>query len=388
MFRRILVCLTIACAGVHISASAHQQSDAYVWLDFTEAAPSLRWDVALRDLEHVIGLDTDFDGSITWGEVRARSDRVLRYAEQRISVSRGTVACPLRAGRLQEIETRAGDAFAVVRYQIDCQVDGGTIDAAYAALFDEDPTHRAFLHFTSPSSTVSRVLAPESQAISLTLEERNAFSVLSDYWQLGVEHIASGFDHLLFLLSLLLCAVLVRDRRRGGLWNRWEPSTALRPVLWDITKVVTAFSLAHSITLAAASLGWLTIRSEIVEAAIAATVVVVAVNNLIPILPARRATVAFVLGLIHGLGFANVLSEIIANKDDFLLALLGFNFGVESGQLIFVLCFVPCVYLIRARVIYRQFIVSGASIAIAVLALAWFVDRAGSGLSELVGPSA
>lgn len=155
---------------------------------------------------------------------------------------------------------------------------------------------------------------PRVQLYGSADDRRGLGEIASAYTLLGVEHILSGYDHLLFVVGLLF---LVGFQRR---------------LVWTIS----AFTLAHSLTLACAALGWLTLRSAPVEACIALSIVLVAHEALRPQQTlARRlpALVAFVFGLVHGLGFAGVLQEIGLPQQHLLAALLSFNLGVELGQL-------------------------------------------------------
>lgn len=130
---------------------------------------------------------------------------------------------------------------------------------------------------------------------------------------LGIEHILTGYDHLAFLVMLLIATRAVRD------------------LFW----VITSFTIAHSITLTAASLGWVVASAHWVEPLILATIVYVAVENLITAQPRARLALTFAFGLVHGLGFASALSDGPLARGDELVALLSFNLGVEVGQLAF-----------------------------------------------------
>jgi hypothetical protein len=147
--------------------------------------------------------------------------------------------------------------------------------------------------------------------------------------------------------------------------------TALTEVLW----VVTAFTVAHSITLSIAALQIVELPSRLVESAIAASVALAAANNLWPVVERRRWLVAFGFGLIHGFGFASVLTELGLPKDALVLSLLGFNVGVEIGQLVIVACFLPAAYLLRNSPFYRKGVLVGGSILTLLVALVWLAER-------------
>jgi hypothetical protein len=148
------------------------------------------------------------------------------------------------------------------------------------------------------------------------------------------------------------------------------------PAFWDVARVVTAFTVAHSITLSLATLELVSLPSRAVEAAIAASVLLAALNNLHPVVLGRRWLVAFGFGLIHGFGFASVLAELGLPGDALLLALLAFNLGVELGQLAIVVVFLPLAYALRRSTLYRHVVFTGGSALIAVLAAVWFAERA------------
>src|SRR5262249_51800960 len=143
----------------------------------------------------------------------------------------------------------------------------------------------------------------------------------------GIWHIWLGFDHVLFLLALLLPAVLVRVD------GHWHAAGTFSSVCWNVVSIVTAFTVAHSITLSLAALDVVRLPSHLVESTIAASVVLAGLGNLYPRMIGRRWLVAFGFGLIHGFGFAAVLTDLGLPQHSLLLSLISFNVGVEIGQL-------------------------------------------------------
>jgi hypothetical protein len=199
-----------------------------------------------------------------------------------------------------------------------------------------------------------------------------------DYLRDGVWHIWIGFDHILFLLSLLLPAV-GSWALLGGTPPRhgpWQPVSRFGTAFWDVLRIVTAFTVAHSITLSLATLGLVSLPSRLVESAIAASVVLAALNNVWPLFHSRRWMVAFVFGLVHGFGFASVLADLGLPQDALVLALLGFNLGVEGGQLAIVAVFLPVAFALRRTWFYRRAVLVGGSLLIALIAAAWLAERA------------
>ena len=177
-------------------------------------------------------------------------------------------------------------------------------------------------------------------------------------------------DHILFLVSLLLPAVLVRAR------SAWQPGASFRSALIDVAKVVTAFTLAHSITLSLAALSIVVLPSRFVEAGIALSVVLAALNNLFPVLANGRWIAAFGFGLLHGFGFAGALQDLGLPADSLALSLFSFNLGVEAGQLAIVAVFLPLAFALRSTWAYRRVVFAGGSFVIAAIATIWLVERA------------
>jgi hypothetical protein len=268
-----------------------------------------------------------------------------------------------------EVDRHTDGAYAVVRWTGRCAHEAPTLAVDYRLLFDVDATHRALVRYVAEDggakSTVLTADAPRASLSAHTSRFEQALAYLAQ----GAHHIWEGFDHLLFLISLLLPAVLVR---RG---ERWQAGASFREAFVDVAKIVTAFTVAHSITLTLAVLDVVSLPSRLVESAIAASVVLAAANNLRPLVRNARVVAAFGFGLIHGFGFAGALGELGLPDDALALALASFNVGVELGQLAIVAVFLPAAFVLRATRTYRVAVTAG-SIAIAAIGTLWFVERA------------
>jgi hydrogenase/urease accessory protein HupE len=216
------------------------------------------------------------------------------------------------------------------------------------ALLDE---HDAFWEVTIAPVETGAAAAPAMQPTNARSRPGWPSFVL-----LGIEHILSGFDHLCFLLALLLMTLRLRE----------------------VLAVVTTFTVAHSLTLAAAATGLVSLSPRIVEPLIAASIVFIAVENLVLRRPPKyRLAVVFGFGLVHGLGFASALSERLPGATGFAVIppLLGFNAGVELGQLAVAACLVPLIRLARTRPTFVPRWQPAASLAIAVAGAVWFWQR-------------
>lgn len=369
MLRRHHVLAVLAALWIALPAAAHKPSDGYLTIEHRGAVLEASVDLALRDLETAIGLDEDSNGEITWGEVKRKRSDLESYVLGRLRFSAGGERCTFEPVGLQAIEHSDG-TYAVVRLAGRCAVDAPVLVVDYRLMFDTDATHRGLVRYVAPDgATKSVVLTAGSPAVSLSANTGLLQQAIA-YVTQGTHHILQGIDHLLFLLSLLLPSVLIR---RDG---RWQAAASFRGPLVDAAKVVTAFTLAHSITLSAAVLGIVSLPSRLVESTIAFSIILAAVNNLHPLLRQGRMYAAFGFGLIHGFGFAGALSELGLPDDALAVSLASFNVGVELGQLAVVALFLPLAFLLRASRAYLQVALKGGSAVIALVALVWFVERA------------
>ncbi len=325
-------------------------------------------ELAVRDVELAIGVDANHDGKVTWGELRASEPQLLQYVGEHLALLAQGGACPLRLGRLQ-VNERVDGSYAWLPLSAHCPSAVKRLSIRYSLMADIDPSHRGLLTLTTGELAQSAVLGSAASA-DFEVYSPSAWRTAVDYLQAGIWHIWSGIDHLLFLISLLLPAVLIR---RG---TRWEPVSQARPAVFNILKVVTAFTLAHSITLTLAALNVVRLPSRLTESVIAASIIVAALNNVFPVVTDSRARIAFAFGLLHGFGFASVLADMGLPAGARLLSLLSFNLGIETGQLAVVLVVMPAVYALRASVLYRRALLPWGSAVIAVIALVWLLQRA------------
>jgi len=351
-------------------AQAHKPSDSYLALSVDGAHLRGQWDIALRDLEFAIGLDADGNGEITWGELKARRRDVESYALSRLNVLADGKFCALNPAELL-VDGHSDGTYAVLRFGADCGARvPAKIELAYSLFFDLDPTHRGLMRFERGGTSQTGVFSPERPRLAFAAGEVSRLAQFFDYLREGVWHIWVGFDHILFLVSLLLPSVLILKGKT------WKPAERFKDTFWDVLKVVTSFTVAHSITLSLAALSVISLPSRLVESTIAFSVLAAALNNLKPIVAERRWAVAFAFGLIHGFGFASVLTDLGLPQGALLLALVGFNLGVEAGQLVIVSAFLPFAYALRGSWFYRRAVFYGGSTAIALVAAMWLAERA------------
>jgi hypothetical protein len=370
MIRTFMTTLCL-CAGLLLpaGAKAHKPSDAYLTLTADQDTIAGQWDIALRDLEHAIGLDRDGDGAVTWGELRANHAAIAAYALPRLKLSADGRACKIRpSGQL--VDAHSDGAYTVLPFTTDCPIGTRSLEVAYSLFFELDPQHRGLLRVEIGEETVTGILSPERPGLEIALGAPNLWRQIVSFMREGVWHIWIGFDHILFLVALLLPATLVRQD------GRWRTVQGFAPALCDVAKTVTAFTFAHSVTLTLAVLEFVALPSRLVESAIAASVVLAALNNVFPLVTRRLWLVAFGFGLIHGFGFASVLADLGLRDASLLISLFSFNLGVEIGQLAIVAGLLPLLYLAGRSALYPRFFLRFGSAAIGAVAALWLIERA------------
>ncbi len=352
----------LSLAGVATLAWPHQGSEGYVSLQQQgDLGARLQVDVALRDLEAPLKLDADGDGRLTAGELRAAWPAIDGYVRAHVALA----GCELRPGvPPQSLATRQEIAYAALAYEAQCVSSTQAPAIRYALFKDIDETHRATARVEWGGTVRTDVLDPR-QATAPSPAGEGAFAFVRE----GVHHIVTGYDHVLFLLCLLLPSVM---RRTGG---GWAPVDRLGQAVWPVLGIVTAFTAAHSITLALAALRWVSIPASVIEPAIAATIVLAALDNLRPVLGRRRTLVTFLFGLIHGFGFAGVLDELQLPASAFAGALFQFNLGLELGQAAIVAAVAALLFLARQSRAYVPWVVRGGSVAAMAVGALWLVER-------------
>ncbi|MDA8019282.1 MAG: HupE/UreJ family protein [Thermoanaerobaculia bacterium] len=377
---RTLVVVVLA-AFLATPSAAHNVGESYLYLQIRSDAVSGRFEVALSDLNHTLGFEGTAD-EITAENFEARVDFLKSYYLDNVSILRGDQEL-----RLQFTEHRLMNAhggFATLSFDLP-QLDGDVPDILtfdYSVLLDEAHQHRGFLLVESNWATGT--FANENQ-ISLVFERddrRKDFELKTDgRWRgfvavvgLGIEHIWEGIDHILFLVALLLPAVLRRDVENGR--REWRPVERFTPAFVHVVKIVTAFTVAHSVTLSLAALGVIELPGALVETVIAASIAIAAADLLVPIFRGRLWMVVVGFGLFHGFGFAGALSEMGVLGEHKVLSLLAFNLGVEIGQVCIVAVLVPVLFLVRRPTLYRKVALPAAAVFLIAVSGVWVAERA------------
>jgi hypothetical protein len=356
----LLALLCLLLASLVVTAAEPRPTQ----LDLVVAADSLtgEWKMLLSELA-ALQLDADGNGEATWPEIEHRQQDIEAYLNENLAVVANGGLAGMRFEHLL-YGTQLGEPAILAQLHFDAQpdltrleVDLGRFAGRIAVRWPDGGQNK-------------REVAAGAGSHEFTLEGALRGGFLEFLWQ-GIWHIWIGFDHILFLLVLLLPAVFRRTEAGREAVPRF--GTALRQVLM----IVSAFTVAHSITLTCAAMGWIKLPSRLVESAIAASVLLAALTNFLPrAAGGRGAWLAFGFGLLHGFGFANALGELAPAAGHVGLALLAFNIGVELGQLAIVAVFLPVAFLLRRTAFYRLGALYGGSAAIGVVALRWLLQRA------------
>jgi HupE / UreJ protein len=357
--RAAIALVLVALAG---TAQAHQTSVKYVDVSVDGSRATVTMTVAPGDVTEPLGLAPDARP----GVAEATTPAVAAYVAGWLAVGPDPgPACPQGTPRA----SAAGDArFVVVEWDVRCATALGRVALDFRGFFAVDQRHEAIATVHAPGAPGDAVVVRAVEPL-LRVQAGEALG-LAGWIAAGIEHIWDGRDHVSFVLALLLVVMLVRDGRQ---WQTRPPLATLRRT----ATIITAFTVAHSLSLIAASLGWVQLPSRLVESLIAVSILYTAIENIVHPDVRWRFVLTFGFGLVHGLGFASVL-QVMLPPDHIIGPLLGFNLGVEIGQLVIVLIALPLAWL-AARELgaerYRRGAMPALSIAIAALAIKWLIER-------------
>jgi hypothetical protein len=322
--------------------------------------------VGVFDLSWSLPLDADGDGRVQWREVQAAQPDIAALVMRSITMERGSGPCSLRVTDIL-VTRHVGEPYLSLPLTGQCPASG-LLKIRSSLLVDEDSGHRTLLELEAPEGTSNGFLAQRTPVWTQP-QHTSAFGVFTAFLVQGIWHVWTGYDHMAFLLSLLLpCALCVAN-------GCWAPAQSLKTVIKDLLKLVTTFTVAHSITLGLATLQVVTVSPRIIEPLIAVTIIVCALFNLAPRLARLRLPIAFCFGLIHGFGFASALSELEPARGHIVLLLAGFNIGVEIAQMSVVLLVAPLIAAGRHSPLYASRWMPSASVAVALAGCAWLVTR-------------
>ncbi len=351
-------------------ASAHAGSKSWLTLQVQDTRVTGQLVASQIDVALALGLDFRLSPDVLKPGIAARRAETLAYATQGLALLLNNERQSLEFGSVTDA-TQNGEAVVVFEFAAQAASRIDVLDVGYTLFFEDDVLHEGLARFTwedgSSSEAVFRLGEP-LQHVERGGDSKQGFL---QFLRSGIWHIWTGYDHVLFLLALLLPAVLLPAR------CAWIAAPRLPPALLRAATVVTAFTIAHSITLACAALGLVHLPERLVESAIAASVFIAAACNFLPAAAGMGGPwMALGFGLLHGFGFAGVLAELVPDTGQVWRPLLAFNLGVELGQLAIVAVFFPLAWALRGTQFYRLVVVRGGSAVVAACAVLWFCARA------------
>jgi hypothetical protein len=366
--KSLIVALSVFLSlGASTVVHAHAQSTSFLVVDVKEGNPvPVRWDLSVHELIWSVFIDSDYDGLATWREIQDARPAINNAVLAQIQVARGGGACAMRVDDLA-LAVHGEQNFLSVALLADCP-RAGRLSISGPLFMTGDASQRVLLSAHRGAESLTGVLS----AAASTWDEPAQVSGWASFVRFigeGVWHVLIGYDHIAFVLLLLLPSVV---RSVDG---RWQGAVGVAPVTRDIFTIVTAFTIAHSTTLALAVTGTLVLPTQPIEVAIAASIAIAGLLNLLPKLSGWRLPLAFGFGFVHGFGFANALSEIDAAGTSLLPLLAGFNIGVELAQLSIVAVVLPLIYLARGRRWYSGGVLPLGSCALGAAGLVWLVQR-------------
>jgi len=357
---------------------AHALEQSYVYLTVSDNSLSGRIELNIPDLNSALGTDLATDGSLTEADIAPLIKDIRDYLTSRVGLAPNGASVKSLPLTDFEVTSVPLTQYLVYRFEFP-EFDSKLqyVDVDYEVLFDTVPSHRGMLIIETNWGTgtfeneaqVSLAFSGSNTSQRLDLSDSSVWRGFGILVRQGIHHIWIGIDHILFLIALLLPAVV---RRESGVWT---PVTEFRPALIYVIKVVTIFTVAHTITLSLASLELFTMPSRLVESVIALSIAIAAAEVLYPIFRGRIWVIVFLFGLFHGFGFATVLGDLGIPPKYVVHSLLGFNIGVEIGQVAIVLLVFPLLYFFRKSWIYRRVVLAYGSIMLIVVSLYWFIER-------------
>ncbi len=364
IMRTLAICLLLFASG---AAQAHANGTSYLSIAADNGGDRIgaTWDIAAADLQLPLELDADGDGVLTASEIESGRPAIIRFATERLGIRRRGADCGLSVGELRTTQRRSED---FLRLEIDGICPGNGPLGVSTTLFFGSAGYFALLDARTPNGSFATALSMGGP--SWTEPRVNSLSgTLLRFLREGFRHVLIGYDHVAFLLLLLLPSVLRRTQ------TGWSAAASSRGVVLDLLKIVTAFAIAHSVTLGLATTGAVRVPVQPVEVAIAGSIVIAGVLNVFPAASRWRLRLAFGFGIVHGFGFANALHEIGADGTRLAPMLAGFNLGVEFAQLSLVALTLPVRWLLSRTSLYATRVMPALSVATALTGAVWLAGR-------------
>ncbi|MEM9042824.1 MAG: HupE/UreJ family protein [Actinomycetota bacterium] len=365
------------------SADAHAGDQAYVYLNVSVDQLGGQVEYPFGDVEEIWGIDLGDDRDANAAAVESVLPELLAHVDEHFDIGAdGELWAPEFGDYLFLTDNFDVDIDYVI-FPFDVEIPERydevpqVIEVRFDPFFEEIPNRDALLLIANDygrgvienEASELRAFEPGSEIQEVDLGDSSQWTNFTSSIGFGIDHIRTGPDHIFFVFVLLLPSVLVWSA------SRWWPVEGFTSSLWRVLKLVTMFTVAHSITFTLAGLGVLPLPdSKIVETIIALSIAAAALNNVRPVLPNKEWLIAGAFGLFHGMGFASLVADLPLDRTTELVSLVGRNVGIEIGQVIVVLITFPLLFLLRRTVYYRPLFIT-ASIGMAVVSIGWMFER-------------
>ncbi|MBT8399340.1 MAG: HupE/UreJ family protein [Rhodothermia bacterium] len=359
-----------------LRAEAHNPGQSYILVEILDSSMVGHFDIMVSDLNRVLNLNLSTEGDLTEEDLLPHLNQIHAYYRDHVRFHAGGQLMPYRFTGIEIHDVDFGQ-FVYVHFALEAfdQLPA-RIDVNYSAVVDIDEDHRGFLAIkynwkagTFGGEQIALIFSSDSQLQTLDLSDNSIWRGFVAVVKLGIWHIWIGIDHILFLVALIIPAVTVRRERE------WHPVDKFTEAAINVVKIVTVFTLAHSVTLSLAALNVVNIPGRIVEPIIAVSIAAAALDIFYPIFGKRIWIVVFVFGLFHGFGFAGVLGEIGVTRDHLVPSLLGFNLGVEIGQVAIIALAFPVLFMLAKREFYTKWAMQLGAVLLIAISMLWFLER-------------
>lgn len=360
------------------TALAHATGEDYVFFSFLEDSIEGHFEIHFDELQTKLDLEIAPNEDQALADAVASAARVHAYIEENFQIGpEGGEPYRLDFTRQDVISLPQGN-FGQYHFQVATGPLPDLLDIRHTMFYDGDRLHRGLVlveynaktDTKYPDEYTAMVFSPTNTEQTLDLTDIPSLLRPWDMIPQGVLHIWIGIDHILFLLALMLSTVLTRKD------GAWQPVEKFSSALWNLIKIVTVFTIAHSVTLLLAALDFISLPSRLVESVIALSIILVALNNVSGKVREGSLLIILVLGLFHGLGFASVMGHLPFRMVDLLRVVIGFNIGVELGQIAIVAVTFPILFWLRKTPAYQPYILKGVSAVLILVSGWWFVERA------------
>ena len=378
---------------------AHFPNQSYIFLNVYETQGiEGRFEINTRELNKIF--DLNLRDNVTLEDLLPYEEKIKAYFLRHAAFSskNGTHRIVLEDKALGVFPISQG-AMIQVYFKLD-NLDPlpQSFEVMFDAVYEKDKNHSGYLVIENnwgagvinSEANIALSFDPDNTVGTLNLNETSIWKGFVAMIKQGVWHIWIGLDHILFLLALILPSVvrriITKNPDSGGISEskgikifgktvgNWTPVENFKDAFIYVVKIITFFTIAHSITLSLASLEIVNLPSRFVESVIALSIGLAAYHNIFPIFRGKDWIIAFIFGLFHGFGFASVLGDLGLSNENLTATLLGFNIGVEIGQLVIIIIIFPVLFLLRKSKFYKKLLVFG-SIFLILISLYWAIER-------------